>query len=90
MYFDSLQQLIFMDGHGIYVWSALVISLAVLAGGFYSIPLVKGIKEGIDSGDFFESVAASLESPTTALDGGEYCTQNLARLPCMPRLFPCL
>ena len=32
MYFDSLQQLIFMDGHGIYVWSALVISLAVLAG----------------------------------------------------------
>ena len=32
MYFDSLQQLMFMDGHGIYVWSALVISLAVLAG----------------------------------------------------------
>lgn len=64
-------------------------SLAVLAGGFYAIPLVKGIKEGIDSGDFFESVAASLESPTTALDGGECCTQNLARLPCMPRLFPC-
>ena len=32
MYFDSLQQLIFMDGHGIYVWSAFVISISVMAG----------------------------------------------------------
>lgn len=31
MYFDSLQQLIFMDGHGIYVWSAFVISVSVMA-----------------------------------------------------------
>lgn len=32
MYFDSLQQLIFMDGHGIYVWSAFIISLTVMLG----------------------------------------------------------
>lgn len=44
-------------------------SLAVLAGGFYTIPLVRGISEGIRSGDLFEKVASSLESPTQALDG---------------------
>ena len=32
MYFDSLQQLIFMDGHGVYVWSAFIISLTVMLG----------------------------------------------------------
>ena len=32
MYLDSLQQLIFMDGHGIYVWSAFVLSISVMAG----------------------------------------------------------
>ncbi|MGB0459254.1 MAG: heme exporter protein CcmD [Porticoccaceae bacterium] len=32
MYFDSLQQLVFMDGHGIYVWSAFIISLTVMLG----------------------------------------------------------
>ena len=32
MYFDSLQQLIVMDGHGIYVWSAFIISLTVMVG----------------------------------------------------------
>ena len=32
MYFDSLQQLVFMDGHGIYVWSTFIISLTVMVG----------------------------------------------------------
>ncbi|MDG2018337.1 MAG: heme exporter protein CcmD [Porticoccaceae bacterium] len=32
MYFDSLQQLIFMDGHGVYVWSAFIISIVVMVG----------------------------------------------------------
>ena len=32
MYFDSLQQLVFMDGHGIYVWSAFIISLTLMVG----------------------------------------------------------
>ena len=31
MYFDSLAQVIQMDGHGAFVWSAYAISLAVLA-----------------------------------------------------------
>jgi heme exporter protein D len=31
MYFDSLRALIFMEGHGAYVWSAYGISLLVLA-----------------------------------------------------------
>ena len=31
MYFDSLQALLHMEGHGIYVWSAYAITLAVVA-----------------------------------------------------------
>jgi heme exporter protein D len=30
MYFDSIQQLIYMDGHGVYVWSAFLISVVVM------------------------------------------------------------
>jgi heme exporter protein D len=30
MYFASFQDLLIMDGHGIYVWSAVIISLLVL------------------------------------------------------------
>ena len=30
MYFASFQDLLTMDGHGIYVWSAVIISLLVL------------------------------------------------------------
>jgi heme exporter protein D len=32
MYFDSLQQLIWMNGHGIYVWSSFAISALVMIG----------------------------------------------------------
>ena len=31
MYFDSLQDLFFMNGHGVYVWSAYAIGFVVLA-----------------------------------------------------------
>lgn len=31
MYFANFQDLLRMDGHGIYVWSAVVISLLILA-----------------------------------------------------------
>jgi len=31
MYFDSWSALFSMDGHGVYVWSAYLISLSVLA-----------------------------------------------------------
>lgn len=31
MYFDSLQALLEMDGHGAYVWSAYLLSIAVIA-----------------------------------------------------------
>jgi heme exporter protein D len=30
MYFASFQDLLTMDGHGIYVWSAVIISLVIL------------------------------------------------------------
>ena len=30
MYFDSIQQLIYMGGHGVYVWSAFCISVVVM------------------------------------------------------------
>lgn len=32
MYFESIQQLIVMDGHGIYVWSAFGITIVVMLG----------------------------------------------------------
>ena len=32
MQFDSLQQLVVMGGHGVYVWSAVTISVSVLIG----------------------------------------------------------
>jgi len=32
MYFESIQQLIYMDGHGVYVWSAFCISIVVMVG----------------------------------------------------------
>jgi heme exporter protein D len=32
MYFDSLQALLFMDGHGIYVWSTYLVVVVVLSG----------------------------------------------------------
>ena len=31
MYFDSLDALLKMDGHGVYVWAAYAITLAVIA-----------------------------------------------------------
>jgi heme exporter protein CcmD len=32
MYFTSVQDLLFMNGHGIYVWSAYAIGFTVLSG----------------------------------------------------------
>ncbi len=32
MYFDSLRDLLLMNGHGAYVWSAYLIGYAVLVG----------------------------------------------------------
>ena len=32
MYFDSIQQLVYMDGHGAYVWSAFIITIVVMLG----------------------------------------------------------
>jgi heme exporter protein D len=31
MYFDSLQSLIHMDGHGVFVWSAYAVAVVVIA-----------------------------------------------------------
>jgi heme exporter protein D len=30
MYFDSLQSLLIMDGHGVYVWTAYLVTIMVL------------------------------------------------------------
>jgi len=32
MQFDNVQQLLVMDGHGVYVWSAVFVSVCVLIG----------------------------------------------------------
>ena len=31
MYFDSVQALLTMDGHGVYVWSAYLVTISVIA-----------------------------------------------------------
>ncbi len=31
MYFDSVHALLTMDGHGVYVWSAYLVTIAVIA-----------------------------------------------------------
>ena len=40
MYFTSVQDLLFMNGHGIYVWSAYAIGFTVLAGLIW-LPLAR-------------------------------------------------
>ena len=32
MYFDSLRELVSMDGHGVYVWTAYLVSTLVITG----------------------------------------------------------
>ena len=38
MYFDSLQSVLFMEGHGIYVWAAYLVTLLVIIA-VLSIPV---------------------------------------------------
>lgn len=40
MYFESMSELLRMDGHGIYVWSVFVVALVILASQVM-IPVVK-------------------------------------------------
>lgn len=44
MYFESIQQLIIMDGHGIYVWSAFSITIVVMLGLIFK-PLYQAKQE---------------------------------------------
>jgi heme exporter protein D len=34
MYFDSMETLLSMDGHGVFVWTAYLITMVVIAGIF--------------------------------------------------------
>ena len=45
-------------------------SLAILAGGFYILPLIKSIKEGLASGAVLGKVGFALNNPTKVLDLG--------------------
>ncbi len=38
MYFDNLQSLLHMDGHGVYVWAAYLVTIVVIAA-VLSIPV---------------------------------------------------
>ena len=38
MYFDSLQSVLFMDGHGVYVWAAYLVTLLVIVA-VLSVPV---------------------------------------------------
>lgn len=37
MYFQSFEQLIHMDGHGVYVWSCYGLFIAVIVWNLYSV-----------------------------------------------------
>ena len=39
-------------------------TIAILAAGFYSVPIVQGLVQGFKEGDVFGSVAESLANPT--------------------------
>jgi len=41
----------------------ILTSVAILLGGFYAIPLIKGISAGVQSGDFVGSLGAALSAP---------------------------
>ena len=36
MYFDSLQSLLHMDGHGVYVWAAYLVTLLVVIAAWWN------------------------------------------------------
>ena len=44
-------------------------SLAIITAGFYAIPLVRGLAEGIRSGDVVGTLSNSLGNPTDAVNG---------------------
>jgi hypothetical protein len=45
-------------------------SLVILAGGFYILPLIKSIKQGLADGDLVGQVGFALNNPTKVLDLG--------------------
>ena len=53
-------------------------SVAILGAGFYTIPLVRGISQGVQTGNFFGSVSSAMSSPTEALNGIEVDFAGLA------------
>lgn len=44
-----------------------VSSLVIITLGFYAIPLVRGIADGVREGDIFGTLSASLSDPTASL-----------------------
>ena len=53
-------------------------SVAILGAGFYAIPVVRGISQGIQTGNFFGSLSQAMSTPTEALNGIEVDLAGLA------------
>lgn len=37
MYFDSISEILFMDGHGLYVWMSYLAALFIIFGNYFSV-----------------------------------------------------
>ena len=37
MYFDSISEILFMDGHGLYVWMSYLAALLILLVNYFSV-----------------------------------------------------
>jgi len=37
MYFDSISEILFMDGHGLYVWMSYLAALLIVSGNYFSV-----------------------------------------------------
>ena len=37
MYFDSISEILFMDGHGPYVWMSYLAALLIVFGNYFSV-----------------------------------------------------
>lgn len=66
MYFDSLQALIVMDGHGVYVWTAYLVTL--LTTGYVLIAPVRRRKKILASLAATQKRVAGSPPPSTQED----------------------
>ena len=46
MYFDSISEILFMDGHGLYVWMSYLAALLIVFGNYFSVKTANPMRGG--------------------------------------------